>query len=93
MTVHDKRKFELMIRAGGKHIPYIAPVYQGYRETIEGLASQGWRAFFKGLGFRSLASLCSLYPLTYMSLGISNQEVESSALATLGKLYAACLAV
>jgi len=67
MTVHDKRKFELMIRAGGKTTPYVAPVYGGYRETIQGLQSQGWKAFYKGLAWRSFTTYSHFYPFLFYS--------------------------
>jgi hypothetical protein len=31
LTTLEKRKFELMIMAGGKTLPYVAPVYNGYK--------------------------------------------------------------
>jgi hypothetical protein len=52
---------ELMIRAGGQQRPYTAPVYEGYRGVIKGLASQGWKAFFKGLFFRTIHQLGHYY--------------------------------
>lgn len=60
-----------MIKTGGKTTPYTAPVYNGYKETFNGLKSQGWKAFFKGLGFRSISSGIYFYPFAMTSILIS----------------------
>ena len=62
MTIHEKRNFEVMLRAGGKDIPYTAPVYSSYVETIKGLYSQGLRGFYKGLGYRTFITLTVFSP-------------------------------
>jgi hypothetical protein len=59
---------ELMLRAGGQNKPYTAPVYEGYQSVIKGLMSQGWRSFFKGLGFRSIHQLG--HYLAFYELGL-----------------------
>jgi hypothetical protein len=46
-----------MIRTGGEFRPYTAPVYTGYQQVVRNLARQGWKAFFKGLGFRLVAGV------------------------------------
>jgi hypothetical protein len=61
LTVQEKRRMELMIRSGGTHKPYTAPVYEGYIGTIKGLMTQGPKAFFKGLFFRSVHQLAHFY--------------------------------
>lgn len=61
LTLQEKRRMELMLRAGGQQRPYTAPVYEGYRGVINGLASQGWKAFFKGLFFRTIHQLGHYY--------------------------------
>lgn len=55
-----------MIRAGGQTAPYTAPVYSSYQETIKGLKSQGWQAFFKGLACRSIYTFVWLGPYLKM---------------------------
>lgn len=62
-----------MLRAGGKTIPYTAPVYNGYRETFEGLKSQGWRAFYKGLGFRTFTNFMYFMPFLNPITLITNE--------------------
>jgi hypothetical protein len=50
-----------MLRSGGERRPFTAPVYEGYQAVIRGLAKQGWKAFFKGLMFRSIYQLGAVY--------------------------------
>lgn len=79
-----------MIRAGGKTVPYTAPVYGGYKETFEGLKNQGWRAFFKGTLFRSCASILYFYPFTSVPLMISSDEIEEGPVFEGLKLLGSC---
>jgi len=92
MTVHEKRKFELMVRAGGKTIPYTAPVYNGYKETFQGLKSQGWRAFYKGLGWRAGATFAYLLPFSQISGLISTEDVQKGSIYQYMKLWLTCFA-
>lgn len=64
---------ELMIRAGGQQKPYTAPVYEGYRAVFQGLASQGWKAFFKGLFFRTFHQMANFYAFYEINLIESNK--------------------
>jgi hypothetical protein len=68
LTLQEKRRMELMIRSGGDHKPYTAPVYDGYVAAIKGLASQGPKAFFKGLFFRSIHQLAHFYAFTEIAI-------------------------
>lgn len=43
-----------MVRTGSSQRPYTAPIYTSYQSVFQSLKSQGWKAFYKGLGFRSL---------------------------------------
>jgi hypothetical protein len=67
---------ELMIRSGGTHRPYTAPVYEGYLTTIKGLISQGPMAFFKGLFFRSLHQMAHFYAFSEVALLSSNRKED-----------------
>lgn len=80
-----------MIRAGGKTAPYTAPVYKGYKETFQGLKSQGLRAFYKGLTFRTLSSAFYLSPFMYRSILIDDREIEKGLLYQNSKLFFSCL--
>ena len=64
---------ELMLRSGGDHKPYTAPVYEGYKATVKGLLSQGYNAFFKGLFFRLVHQLAHFYAYTEISLMSGNE--------------------
>jgi hypothetical protein len=55
-----------MIRAGGKTVPYVAPVYNGYKETFQGLLSQGWKGFYKGLGWRTVSTYMHFVPYFFL---------------------------
>jgi hypothetical protein len=61
LTLQEKRRMELMLRAGGEQKPYVAPVYEGYLGAIKGLAQQGFNAFFKGLAFRSIHNMARMF--------------------------------
>lgn len=67
LTVHEKRRMELMIRAGNQR-PYSAPVYEGYVAAMRGLAQQGYKAFFKGLFFRSIHQMARYYAFSEFTL-------------------------
>jgi hypothetical protein len=67
LSIHEKRKLELMIHAGTDNRPYTAPVYGSYVETIKGLMKQGWRAFYKGAFFRTIHQTAHLFPLLYIN--------------------------
>lgn len=71
---------QLMLRAGGQRKPYTAPVYEGYRATVRDLFKQGWRAFFKGLLFRSIYQLGTLYSFYQIGVITSNQSGQKQAL-------------
>ena len=72
LTIHEKRKMELMIHAGGNQ-PYVAPVYSSYMETIKGLLAQGWKSFYKGTLFRQIHQIAHLFPYYFLNLKISKQ--------------------
>lgn len=61
-----------MLRSGGEQRPYTAPVYDGYRGAIKGLAAQGWKAFFKGFLFRSIHQLSTFYSFYEIGLITNN---------------------
>lgn len=79
-----------MLRAGGQQKPYTAPVYEGYRGVIQGLVSQGWKSFFKGLLFRSIhqsATFFSFYQITLMNNNVGGLYESVSLLSQLFKLW------
>ncbi len=79
-----------MLRAGGQQRPYTAPVYEGYQAVLKGLASQGWKAYFKGLFFRSVHQLARSYAFYEIGLSQSNQSGYSELEAInfqIGKLW------
>jgi hypothetical protein len=80
-----------MIRAGGKTIPYVAPVYNGYSEAIAGLKSQGLLAFFKGMGFRCVSAAVALSPIINSPVFIASEEVRNGMLYEYIKLCGWCL--
>lgn len=69
-----------MLRAGGEQKPYAAPVYDGYLGVIKGLMSQGYKAFFKGLFFRSIHQLAHFYSFTEIAILSGNHTYESEKL-------------
>jgi hypothetical protein len=74
LTLQEKRRMELMIRSGGEQKPFTAPVYEGYIGAIKGLASQGPKAFFKGLLFRSMHQLAHFYSFTEIAILSGNNR-------------------
>jgi len=63
-----------MLRSGGDRRPFTAPVYEGYQAAIRGLAKQGWKAFFKGLGWRSVHQLGAVYAFFQIGLFDTSNE-------------------
>lgn len=69
-----------MLRAGGEQKPYTAPVYDGYLGVIKGLMNQGYKAFYKGLFFRSIHQLAHFYSFTEIAILSGNHTFESEKL-------------
>lgn len=57
-----------MLRTGHNQKPYTAPVYDGYIGAVKGLMNQGFKAFYKGLFFRSFHQLSHIYGFTQIAL-------------------------
>lgn len=80
-----------MIRAGGKTIPYTAPVYNGYKQTFMGLKSQGLMGFYKGLMFRTITSGLFFVPFTQNSILISQEDIQKGIFYQNLKLFGLCM--
>lgn len=78
---------ELMLRAGGQNKPYTAPVYEGYQAVIRGLMSQGWKSFFKGLGFRSVHQLGHYFAFYEVSVLEGNNKGMLEVFTTGSQLF------
>lgn len=65
-----------MIRSGGEFQPYVAPVYEGYKQAFGNIIKQGWQAFFKGLSFRLIHTLphYCCYGIFFKDLAASDSQ-------------------